>query len=62
MEVTCTKFFMVNGISIFSLWNIQLTFEQEGFRCNVRRGRVQGLRWCFNFCNLIENEGIMANS
>ena len=32
VEVTCTKF--VNGISILYLWNIQLTFEQEGFRCN----------------------------
>ena len=32
MEVTRTKFFVVNSISILSLWNIQLTFEQKGFR------------------------------
>jgi len=25
--VTRTKFFVVNGISILSLWNIELTFE-----------------------------------
>jgi len=31
-----TKFFMVNGISILSLWNIQLTFEQEEFRHSER--------------------------
>ena len=36
MEVTRTKFFVVIGISILSLWNIQLTFEQEGFMCNER--------------------------
>ena len=36
MEVTRTKFFVVNGISILSLWNIQLTFEQEVFRRNER--------------------------
>ena len=36
MEVTCTKFFVVTGISILPLWNIQLTFEQEGFRRNKR--------------------------
>ena len=36
MEVTRTKFFVVNGISILSLWNIQLTFQQEGVRRNER--------------------------
>ena len=36
VEVTRTKFFVVNGISILPLWNIQLTFEQEGFRRNER--------------------------
>ena len=36
MEVMHTIFFVVNGISILSLRNIQLTFEQEGFRCNQR--------------------------
>jgi len=35
VEVTRTKFFVVNGISIHSLWNIQLTFKQEGFRRNA---------------------------
>ena len=36
MEVMHTKYFVVNGISILSLWKIQLTFEQEGFRRNER--------------------------
>ena len=34
MEIMHTKFFVVNGIFIISLWNIQLTFEQEGLRRN----------------------------
>ena len=33
MKVTCTRFLVVNGISIISLWNM---FEQEGFRRNER--------------------------
>ena len=36
VEVMRTKLFVVNGISTLSLWNIQLTFEQEGFRRNER--------------------------
>ena len=36
VEVTRTKFFVANGISILYLWNIQLTFEQEKFKCNER--------------------------
>ena len=28
VEVTRTKFFVVNGIFLLSLWNIQLTFER----------------------------------
>ena len=45
MEVMHTQFFVVNGISILYLWNIQLTFEQKDsgvMKGIIRHGRAQG--------------------
>jgi len=61
IKVTRTKFFVVNGISILTCtsWNIQLTFEQEGFRCNEQYHEMQKVQ---GLCRCLKNKRIMANS